>query len=76
MHDWLYVEAHCTVVDTVLRHGRVGDAYKIVTDLLGLDWRYAIDTTKLQRDLGWQPTGIFATGIRKTVEWYVAKYKA
>jgi dTDP-glucose 4,6-dehydratase len=48
---------------------------RFVKDRPGHDWRYAIDATKLQRDLGWSPTETFETGICKTVEWYVAKYK-
>jgi dTDP-glucose 4,6-dehydratase len=42
-----------------------------VKDRPGHDRRYAIDCTKLQRDLGWAPKESFATGIRKTVEWYL-----
>src|SRR5262249_48599676 len=37
---------------------------RFVTDRPGHDWRYAIDATKLQRDLDWRPTETFATGIR------------
>jgi dTDP-glucose 4,6-dehydratase len=48
---------------------------RLVNDRPGHDWRYAIDATKLQRDLGWHPMETFETGMRKTVEWYVAKYK-
>jgi len=42
-----------------------------VTDRPGHDRRYAIDATKLERELGWKPTETFETGIRKTVEWYL-----
>jgi len=42
-----------------------------VTDRAGHDRRYAIDATKIERDLGWQPAETFDTGIRKTVEWYL-----
>jgi dTDP-glucose 4,6-dehydratase len=42
-----------------------------VTDRPGHDWRYAIDCRKIERELGWQPKETFATGIRKTVRWYL-----
>ena len=42
-----------------------------VTDRPGHDFRYAIDTSKIKRELGWQPEETFETGIRKTVEWYL-----
>jgi dTDP-glucose 4,6-dehydratase len=43
-----------------------------VADRPGHDRRYAIDCTKLQRELGWAPRESFATGIDKTVDWYLA----
>ncbi|GAB3099013.1 dTDP-glucose 4,6-dehydratase [Aestuariicella hydrocarbonica] len=43
-----------------------------VTDRPGHDVRYAIDAGKIQRDLGWVPEETFESGIRKTVEWYLA----
>ncbi|NJA04852.1 dTDP-glucose 4,6-dehydratase [Methylomonas sp. UP202] len=43
-----------------------------VTDRPGHDRRYAIDAGKLERELGWKPAESFETGIRKTVEWYLA----
>ena len=42
-----------------------------VTDRPGHDRRYAIDATKLERELGWKPAETFETGIRKTVQWYL-----
>lgn len=42
-----------------------------VEDRLGHDRRYAIDATKIERDLGWKPADTFETGIRKTVRWYL-----
>ncbi|KJZ45467.1 dTDP-glucose 4,6-dehydratase [Pseudomonas fluorescens] len=42
-----------------------------VQDRPGHDQRYAIDAAKIQRELGWVPEETFATGIRKTVEWYL-----
>ena len=43
-----------------------------VADRPGHDRRYAVDATKIQRELGWVPTETFDSGIRKTVEWYLA----
>jgi dTDP-glucose 4,6-dehydratase len=42
-----------------------------VQDRPGHDRRYAIDATKVQRELGWRPAETFETGIRKTVQWYL-----
>jgi dTDP-glucose 4,6-dehydratase len=42
-----------------------------VTDRPGHDRRYAIDARKIERELGWKPVETFATGIRKTVQWYL-----
>ena len=47
---------------------------RFVTDRPGHDWRYAIDATRMQDELDWQPTETFETGMRKTVAWYVTKY--
>jgi len=43
-----------------------------VEDRLGHDWRYAIDATKIQNELGFVPRERFETGIEKTVDWYLA----
>lgn len=43
-----------------------------VTDRPGHDRRYAIDARKIERELGWRPAETFQSGIRKTVEWYLA----
>ena len=42
-----------------------------VTDRPGHDRRYAIDATKIERELGWRPAETFETGIRKTIRWYL-----
>ncbi|MFT3735712.1 MAG: dTDP-glucose 4,6-dehydratase [Rhodocyclaceae bacterium] len=44
---------------------------RFVTDRPGHDRRYAIDARKIERELGWRPAETFATGIRKTVRWYL-----
>jgi dTDP-glucose 4,6-dehydratase len=42
-----------------------------VKDRPGHDQRYAIDASKIERDLGWKPRETFASGLRKTVRWYL-----
>jgi dTDP-glucose 4,6-dehydratase len=44
----------------------------MVTDRPGHDFRYAIDPSRLEREVGWRPLESFETGLRKTVEWYLA----
>lgn len=51
---------------------RYEDLITYVQDRPGHDLRYAIDASKIQRELGWEPQETFETGIRKTVEWYLA----
>lgn len=48
------------------------DLITYVTDRPGHDVRYAIDASKIERELGWTPEESFETGIRKTVEWYLS----
>ena len=52
-----------------------GDSEKLITfvkDRAGHDLRYAIDSSKLQRELGWKPSLVFEQGLEKTVDWYLA----
>ncbi|MGY0556059.1 dTDP-glucose 4,6-dehydratase [Vreelandella sp. 2A-K22] len=48
------------------------DLITFVTDRPGHDLRYAIDASKIERELGWVPEETFETGLRKTVQWYLA----
>lgn len=67
------VEAICDLVDEILPRpsGRSRrDLVTFVKDRPGHDLRYAIDCTRLETELGWHPLETFATGLRKTVEWY------
>jgi dTDP-glucose 4,6-dehydratase len=50
---------------------RYADLITFVTDRLGHDQRYAIDASKIQKELGWQPQETFESGLRKTVVWYL-----
>ena len=69
------VQTVCALLDE-LRPRADGKGYaeqiSYVTDRPGHDRRYAIDARKLERELGWKPAETFDTGIRKTVEWYLA----
>jgi dTDP-glucose 4,6-dehydratase len=69
------VKTVCSLLDE-LRPRADGKAYAeqitYVTDRPGHDRRYAIDARKLERELGWKPAETFETGIRKTVQWYLA----
>ena len=62
------------VVETILElMGQPHDAYDHVTDRAGHDLRYAIDSTKLRLELGWQPIfSDFEAGLAATIEWYQA----
>lgn len=99
VRDWLYVEDHCSAIDLIIHHGRVGEVYNIgghnertnlevvktiirelgkeesliqyVTDRPGHDRRYAIDPTKIETELGWEPMTLFDEGIKKTIKWYL-----
>ena len=107
IRDWLWVEDHCSAIDTIFHNARVGETYNIgginewqnidlvnrlcaimdrklnreegtsaklityVTDRAGHDKRYAIDPTKVQNDLLWEPSITFEEGLEKTVDWYL-----
>jgi dTDP-glucose 4,6-dehydratase len=68
------VKTVCALLDE-LRPRDDGKSYAeqitYVTDRPGHDRRYAIDATKIHRELGWKPAETFDTGIRKTVAWYL-----
>lgn len=52
------------------------DLVTYIEDRAGHDRRYAIDASKIQKDLGWQPQEHFSSGLRKTVEWYLSNTQA
>jgi dTDP-glucose 4,6-dehydratase len=61
------------VVDQKLgrAHGTSQQLITFVKDRAGHDMRYAIDSSKIQNELGWQPSLQFEEGLAKTVEWYL-----
>ena len=67
-------QSNLDVVRLVLRlMGRPEDDYDLVTDRAGHDLRYAIDSTKLRAELGWEPRyRDFEEGLARTIEWYRA----
>ena len=69
------VNTVCALLDE-LRPRADGQSYctqiTYATDRPGHDRRYAIDARKIERELGWKPAETFDTGIRKTVQWYLA----
>lgn len=108
VRDWLFVEDHCSAIETVLQKGSVGECYNVggnnertnldivkticrtldrlcpelahrpceslityVKDRPGHDRRYAIDATKIRKQLNWVPEQDFASGIERTVQWYL-----
>jgi len=64
----------CDILDEKLPltdGGSRRDQITFVEDRPGHDRRYAIDSSKLERELGWTPRESFDTGIRRTIEWYI-----
>lgn len=51
--------------------GKSNEQIEFVTDRLGHDLRYAIDATRIRKELGWEPKYNFSTGLKETVKWYM-----
>jgi dTDP-glucose 4,6-dehydratase len=64
----------CKIMDKKLarKEGESAGLITFVKDRAGHDLRYAIDSSKLQRDLGWKPSLQFEEGLEKTIDWYLA----
>lgn len=67
------VKLLCDLMDEKLGRlrGESRSLITFVTDRAGHDLRYAIDASKIQKELGWVPAESFETGIRKTIDWYL-----
>jgi dTDP-glucose 4,6-dehydratase len=68
------VQIVCAVLDEILPrdNGLVySELIHYVTDRPGHDFRYAIDATKIEKELGWSPMESFETGVQKTIQWYL-----
>ena len=75
-NEWKNIDLIKVMIKTVDRilgnpEGHSLSLITYVTDRLGHDARYAIDSTKLQKELGWEPSLQFEEGIEKTVRWYL-----
>ena len=75
-NEWKNIDLIKVIIKTVDRllgnpEGESERLITYVTDRLGHDMRYAIDSRKLQRELGWEPSLQFEEGIEKTVRWYL-----
>lgn len=75
-NEWKNIDLIKVMIKTVDRilgnpEGHSMGLITYVTDRLGHDARYAIDSTKLQKELGWEPSLQFEEGIEKTVRWYL-----
>ena len=67
------IQLLCKVMDRKLNRPE-GTSAKLITfvkDRAGHDLRYAIDSSKLQKELGWKPSLQFEEGLEKTVDWYL-----
>jgi dTDP-glucose 4,6-dehydratase len=72
------VRTICALLDELAPSRNVGrhdSLIELVTDRPGHDLRYAIDCSKIERELGWHPVETFESGLRKTVQWYLANQK-
>ncbi len=67
------VESICALLDELAprQSGSYKEQISFVSDRPGHDLRYAIDASKIERELGWKPAETFASGLRKTVLWYL-----
>jgi dTDP-glucose 4,6-dehydratase len=68
------VDTLCSLLDELLPdspHRPHANLKTFVSDRPGHDWRYAIDASKIRRDIGWEPQETFESGMRNTVRWYL-----
>ncbi|MEZ9607760.1 dTDP-glucose 4,6-dehydratase [Vibrio cyclitrophicus] len=66
------VNTICTILDDLVpQAAKYSEQITYVADRPGHDRRYAIDSSKMQRELNWLPEETFETGLRKTVQWYL-----
>ncbi|MGR5350250.1 dTDP-glucose 4,6-dehydratase [Vibrio mediterranei] len=70
------VQTICEILDVLVpKETPYADQISYVQDRPGHDRRYAIDSSKMQKELGWTPLETFETGLKKTVQWYLDNQK-
>lgn len=76
-HNNLYIaNTICEILDTIMpKEKSFKNQIAFVNDRPGHDFRYAIDASKIENELGWKAKENFETGIRKTINWYIEKYQ-
>ena len=66
------VQTICSILDTLVpKKSKYAEQITYVTDRPGHDRRYAIDSSKMSKELNWTPVETFESGLRKTIEWYL-----
>jgi dTDP-glucose 4,6-dehydratase len=76
LNEWMNIDLIrmlCEIMDDRLdrKAGTSAGLIEFVKDRAGHDMRYAIDASKIERELGWRPTVTFREGLKKTVDWYL-----
>lgn len=82
LHNGKIGESYCVGGDSefrnidvarmILKHFNKGDdMIEFVKDRKGHDWRYAVDSSKIKKELGWSPKKTFEKGLEETVKWYI-----
>jgi len=69
----------CSLLNEEAPNESIGDYSELITfvaDRPGHDFRYAIDASKIKRELGWQPADAFRERLRETVRWYIRRYNS
>jgi dTDP-glucose 4,6-dehydratase len=77
-HNNLYIaNTICEYLDRIRpkSSGSYTAQIQFVSDRPGHDFRYAIDASKIEKELHWKPEMSFETGLKKTIDWYLEKYK-
>ena len=70
------VQTICSILDELIpKASKYSEQITYVSDRPGHDRRYAIDSSKMSKELNWEPVETFETGLRKTIEWYLTNHQ-
>ena len=70
------VQTICSILDELVpKASKYSEQITFVSDRPGHDRRYAIDSSKMSKELNWEPVETFETGLRKTIEWYLTNHQ-